>query len=78
MIHVFVLVMFLGVGEDRRLISDNMYFYSIDRCNYFAEKLSRRYGNFRDIDWIDPRDRVTAYCKPVYANPDKMGIQVYE
>lgn len=78
MMHVFLLVVYLGTGEDRRLISNDMYFYSINRCNFFAQELSKRYGNYNHIDLIDPRDRVTAYCKPVYTNPSAKGIKVYD
>jgi|TARA_X000001316_G_C916195_1_gene30549 hypothetical protein len=78
MIHIFLLVVYLGVGEDRRLISNDMYFYDINRCNYFAKQVSKRYGNYRYMDFIDPRDRVTSYCKPIYTNPEALGIKVYE
>ena len=78
MMHVFLLVVYLGTGEDRRLISNDMYFYSINRCNFFAQELSKRYGNYNHIDLIDPRDRATAYCKPVYTNPSAKGIKVYD
>ncbi len=78
MMHVFLLMVYLGVGEDRRLISNDMYFYDINRCNYFAEQVSKRYGNYRYRDFLDPRDRVTSYCKPIYTNPEALGIEVYE
>jgi len=52
-----------------------MYFEDINRCNFFAKELARRYGNFRFDDWIDSRDRVTTYCVPKYL---KRGtVEVY-
>ena len=54
-----------------------MYVYSIDRCQYFAEAVPRQYGNYSYRDRVDPKDRVTAYCKPVYINPDSVKPEVY-
>lgn len=76
MIHVFLLMVYLGIGDDRRLISDNMYFRSIDDCNYFASKVSKRYGTIR-LDFLDPKDRITAYCLPKYIDEKTLGIEIY-
>ena len=64
MIHVFLLMVYLGTGEDRRLISNDMYFRSIIDCNFYAKEITRRYGNYQDIYKMDKRDRITAYCLP--------------
>ena len=64
MMHVFLLLVYLGTGDDRRLVSNDMYFYSITRCNYFASQVSKRYGNYLYKDFVDSRDRATAYCLP--------------
>jgi hypothetical protein len=64
MIHVFLLMVYLGTGDDRRLVSNTMYFYSVTECNFFASQISKRYGNYLYRDFIDSRDRVTAYCLP--------------
>lgn len=75
MMHVFLLLVYLGTGEDRRLVSGDAYFASITTCNYFAAQVSKRYGNYGSVDWVDPRDRVTAYCVPKYLK--KGSIEVY-
>lgn len=75
MIHVFLLLVYLGTGEDRRLISNDMYFYSVTDCNYFASELSKRYGNYRHLDYVNPEDRVTAYCLPKHIT--KGSVKVY-
>jgi hypothetical protein len=64
MIHVFLLMVYLGAGDERRLISNDMYFADIVRCNFFAKEVSKRYGNYQDIQSMDARDKVTAYCVP--------------
>ena len=53
MIHVFLLFVYIGLGEDKRLKSNDMYFRSVDDCVYFAQRLSRQGKN------------ITAYCLPV-------------
>jgi len=72
--HLFLLLVFLGTGDARRLTSGDMYFADITRCNYFASQISKRYGNYTYSDFIDPRDRVTAYCVPKYINPKKVEV----
>ena len=74
--HVFVLMVFLGEGKAP--ISNNMYFYDINRCNWFASQVVKRYGNYDNLDYVPAEHRATAYCKPVYINPDASGIEVYE
>lgn len=66
MIHVFLLVVYLGTGDDRRLVSNDMYFSSINRCNWFASQIVKRYGNYSHSDWMNSQDRATAYCLPKY------------
>lgn len=63
-VDVFLLMVYLGTGDFRKLESGNMYFYSILECNHFASQLSKRYGNYSSLSLIDPKDRVTAYCVP--------------
>jgi hypothetical protein len=73
--HVFLLLVFIGTGEYRALNSSDMYFASIDRCNYFASQISKRYGNYSYSDFVDAKDRVTAYCIPKHI---KIGsVEVY-
>jgi hypothetical protein len=52
MIHAFLLFVYIGVGEDRRLTSNDMYFRDLNECTYFAQKLHRQGNN------------ITAYCVP--------------
>ena len=60
MADVFLLLVYLGTGDARKLESGNMMFWDIERCNYFAQAVSKRYGNYRSLDYLDPKDRVTA------------------
>ena len=75
MIHVFLLMVYLGVGDDRRLVSNTMYFHSVTECNFFASQVAKRYGNYVYKDYLDTRDRVTAYCLPKYVK--KGSVEVY-
>ena len=68
-------MVYLGVGESRKVISDNMYFRSVTDCNFYAKELTKRYGNYQSLDRMDSRDRVTAYCVPKYIKKD--SIEVY-
>jgi len=36
--HVFLLLVYLGTGEDRRLVSGDAYFASITTCNFMPPK----------------------------------------
>lgn len=74
MVHVFLLVVYLGTGDDRRLVSDNMYFRDVNRCNWFASQVVKRYGNYSHSDWMHSKDRATAYCLPKYINEDVVNI----
>jgi len=73
--HVFLLVVFIGTGEYRTLTSADMYFANIERCNFFASQVSKRYGNYSYSDFVDAKDRATAYCIPKYINTD--NVEVY-
>lgn len=75
MIHVFLLMVYLGVGEDRRLISDNMYFRDLNECNYFAHQLAKRFGNYELLYKMDKRDMITSYCLPKYLKEG--SVEVY-
>ena len=75
MIHAFLLLVYLGTGETRKLTSGDMYFRDINECLYFASQLSKRHGNYKYLQYMDPRDRVTAYCVPRYV--DSKNVRVY-
>jgi len=72
--HVFLLLVYLGVGDSRNLISNDMYFRSITECNFFASELAKRYGNYRYYSYIDQKDRVTAYCIPKLIDPNSVKV----
>jgi len=75
MIHAFMLVVVLGTGEFRKVQPNPMYFRSIDVCQYYAKAIPRQYGNYSYSSRVDPKDRITAYCKPVYV---KDGPNIYD
>jgi hypothetical protein len=50
--HVFLLFVFLGIGEDKRQISNDMYFRDLNECVWYAQKLHKQ------------GKKVTAYCLP--------------
>jgi len=67
MFHAFLLFVFVQ-GE---LVSKDMYFYDIERCNFFASRIAREYGSrgyYRD-------SKITAYCLPKLVSQD---VQIYK
>ena len=74
MVDAFLLLLYLGTGDLRKLESGNMYFYDLERCNYVAKTLSKRYGNYGFVEYMDPKDRVTAYCVPRQVDPEKTRV----
>ena len=75
MIHVFLLMVYLGTEEDRKLVSGDMYFRSIKECNFYASEVSKRYGNYGFSQYMDSKDRVTAYCVPRYV--EEGSVEIY-
>ena len=73
-VDVFLLLVYLGTGEFRKLESGNMYWRSIADCNWYASQITKRYGNYQHHSFIDPKDRVTAYCVPRTVDPSKVRI----
>ena len=70
MIHVFVLIITIGGGEPSTdSCAEGMCFYDLNRCNYFASRLSRG----RSPSTI----QVSAYCKPVLVDPNQENIRIY-
>lgn len=74
MIDAFLLLVYLGTGDFRKLESGNMYFYSVTECNYFASQVSKRYGNYRYSQHLDAKDRVTAYCVPKQVDAEQVKV----
>ena len=60
--HVFVLLVFIGIGEEKRLESNDLFFRDLKECVWYAQTLHKQ-GNL-----------VTAYCLPRYVNPDNVRI----
>jgi len=58
MIQVFMLVLIMGIGEDRKPIEETLYFKSVITCNLTAKELSKRWGHWSHMD------QVTVYCVP--------------
>ena len=56
--HVFLLLVFLGTGEDKRQVSKDMYFRDLNDCVWYAQKLHKQGGN------------ITAYCLPKLVDKD--------
>ena len=42
MIHAFMLVVVMGVGEFRQVQPNSMIFRSIDVCQYYAKRIPRQ------------------------------------
>ena len=76
MVHAFLLLVYLGAGDNRQLASNDMYFWSIERCNYFASNISKRYGNYGLSAYLDSEDRITSYCITKYV--DAEGVKIYD
>tara|TARA_Y100000004_G_scaffold166900_1_gene199035 strand:- start:1568 stop:1762 length:195 start_codon:yes stop_codon:yes gene_type:complete len=60
-LHAFLLTVWVGIGEDKRKVSDDMYFRNINDCVYYAQRLHKQ------------GQKVTAYCLPVVVN-DKTKV----
>ncbi len=56
MIHVFLLFVYVGFGENERLISKDMYFRDLNECVWYAQKLHKQ------------GQKITAYCLPKLVN----------
>lgn len=50
--HVFLLFVFLGVGEDKKLVSNDLYFRDLNDCVWYAQKLHKQGSD------------ITSYCLP--------------
>jgi hypothetical protein len=61
--HIFLLVVYFG-GEKQ---GDDMYFYNIDRCTYFAQQINLSMS----------QNPSSAYCVPKYMDVTRDDIKVY-
>ncbi len=78
MTHVFLLMVYLGTGDFRKPISQDMYFRDLNSCNWYASKIVKTYGNYSYSQFIDPKDRVTAYCIPKYVDASDFAVNLYD
>jgi len=58
MIHAFLLFVYVGIGEDRRLVSNDLYFRDLNDCTWYAQKLHKQ------------GQQITAYCLPRLVNEE--------
>jgi len=58
MIHAFLLFVFVGIGEEKKLESNDMYFRDVNECTYFARQLHKQ------------GQKITAYCVPRLVDKD--------
>ena len=63
MLTVFVLTVYMGLGEDKKLIHDKMRFRSLVDCQWYAARVVKTYGNYEF--YRAGTDKITAYCLPV-------------
>ena len=59
--HAFLLFVFLGLGDDKRLVSNDLYFRDLREGKWYAQKLHEQGRT------------VTAYCLPKLVN-DKVRV----
>ena len=48
----------MGIGTERKIISDDIEFANLAHCLVYADLIVKRYG------YETPRDRALAYCIP--------------
>ncbi len=58
--YVFLLVLYIGTGDDRKLVDATLTFNLLDDCNSHAAALVKRYSTHG----ITLSDRAVAYCVP--------------
>jgi hypothetical protein len=63
MIHAFLLFVFIGIGEDKKLVSNDLYFKDLNDCLWYAQKLHKQ------------GSEITSYCLP--KSIDSGTVRVY-
>jgi len=74
MLTVFVLSVYLGLGENKKLIHDKMLFESLVDCQWYASRIVKTYGNYEF--YRAGTDKITAYCLPLEI-PDNTDQRLY-
>ena len=67
MIHVFLLIVLMA----DKTVSKDMYFYDIEQCHFFAEKVVKDFG------MMAGEHRRTAYCKPIWIEEKSIEGKLY-
>ena len=62
MTHVFLLFVFVGIGDDKKLISNDMHFKDLNECVWYAQPLHKQ-GNL-----------LTAYCVPKFITEGNVKV----
>ena len=72
MIHAFLLTVYLG----QQIVSKDMYFYSIDSCKYFAERLTNQPAVPNRVagEGLPKKRSYVAVCEPSLVNPKRVKI----
>ena len=72
MTHAFLLILYLG----QQIISQDMHFYSVDNCIYYAERLNRQppVPNKRAGEDQPKTQKYIAGCEPRKVDPEKGSI----
>ena len=55
MVHAFMLMVVIGVGEFREIQLSPMYFQRLHDCLYYAERTVKQYKNYPWDAHVDPR-----------------------
>ena len=70
MVQVFMLVLFIGIGESRYQVEESLYFDSVVQCNATAQELSKRWGHW------SAKDQATVYCIPTRVSDETPIIRM--
>tara|TARA_R100001015_G_C4629052_1_gene189604 strand:- start:1229 stop:1423 length:195 start_codon:yes stop_codon:yes gene_type:complete len=62
--HAFLLFVFLGTGEDKKMVSSDLYFRNLNECVWYAQTLHNQ------------GKTITAYCLPKLI-ADGSNVKVY-
>tara|TARA_X000001316_G_scaffold11250_1_gene4002 strand:- start:853 stop:1044 length:192 start_codon:yes stop_codon:yes gene_type:complete len=62
-IHAFLLFVFIGIGEEKKLVSNDLYFKDLNDCLWYAQKLHKQ------------GSEITSYCLP--KSIDSGTVRVY-
>jgi len=72
MVHAFVLILYLG----QKIVSQEMHFYSIDNCIYYAQRLNSQppVPNRRAGEDQPKTQRYIAVCEPRKVDPKQVSV----